>query len=68
LGEAREPIGERGRTTAWPGGEKDMQEREVRGNSPYKGPSGSHKWVTRYKGNVVRTGKEIFKEKMDRIT
>jgi hypothetical protein len=54
-------VGERGLTTAWPGGEKDMQEREVRGNSPFKGPSGFGKWVTGHKGNVVRsTGKEIM--------
>jgi hypothetical protein len=56
---AREPVGERGLTTAWPGGEKDMQDREGRGNGPYKGPLGSGGWVTRPKVDVVRRkGKE----------
>jgi hypothetical protein len=59
----------RGHTTAWPGGEKDLQEREVRGNGPYEGPLGSGEWVTRHKVDVVRrTRKEIYGEKMDGIT
>jgi hypothetical protein len=46
-----------------------MQQREVRGNGPYKIPSVSSKWVTGHKGDVVRrTGKEIYGEKMDGIT
>jgi hypothetical protein len=46
-----------------------MQKREVRGNSPYKGPSGSGEWVTGHEGDLVRrTGKEIYRDKMDRIT
>jgi hypothetical protein len=39
-----------GNATAWSGGEKDMQAREVRGNGPYKGPSGYGEWVTGHKG------------------
>jgi hypothetical protein len=46
-----------------------MQKREVRGNGPYQGPSGSGEWVTGHKGNVVSwTGKEIYEEKIDVIT
>jgi hypothetical protein len=46
-----------------------MQEREVRGNSPFKGPLGSGEWVTRQKVDVVRRkGKDIYGEKLDRIT
>jgi hypothetical protein len=67
-GEVRTPIRERGRTTAWPGGKENMQEKYVRGNGPYKGPSGPVEWVTGHKGDVVRTGKEIYGEKMDGIT
>jgi hypothetical protein len=49
--------------------EKDMQEREVRGNGPFKGPSASGEWVTGHKVDVVRrTGKEIYREKLDGIT
>jgi hypothetical protein len=68
LGEAWEPIGERGHATAWPGGKKDMQEKEVRANGPFKGPLESGEWVTRHKVDVVRTGKEIYGEKLDGIT
>jgi hypothetical protein len=43
-----------------------MQESEVRGNGPYKGPSS--KQVTGHNGDVVRrTEKEIYGEKMDAI-
>jgi hypothetical protein len=45
-----------------------MQDREVEGNGPYKGPSGSGELVTGHKGDMVRTGKEIYGEKMDGIT
>jgi hypothetical protein len=43
--------------------------REVRGNEPFKGPPGSGEWVTGHKWDVERrTGKEIYREKLDRIT
>jgi hypothetical protein len=59
----------RGHTAAWPGGQKEIQEREVRGNGPYKGPLGSGEWVTGHKGDMVRRiRKEIYRGKMDRIT
>jgi hypothetical protein len=49
-----------------------MQEREVKGSSPYKGPSGSGRWINGHKEVWVdvmrRTGKEIYGEKLDGIT
>jgi hypothetical protein len=41
---------------------KNMQEREVIGSSPFKGPSGSGDWVTGCKVDVVRAGKGIDRE------
>jgi hypothetical protein len=35
-----------------------MQEREVRENSPYKGPSGSSEWVIGHKGGCGEVDRE----------
>jgi hypothetical protein len=48
--------------------EKDNM-RVLRGNGPLQGPSGTGEWFTGHERDVVRrTGKEIYREKLDRIT
>jgi hypothetical protein len=43
--------------------------RVVRGNGPFQGPSVTGKWVTGHKWDVVRRAeKEIYGEKLDKIT
>jgi hypothetical protein len=67
-GEAWEPIGKRGECHSLARRDEDSM-RVVRGNGPFQGPSGTGKWVTANTQDVVRrTGKEIYREKLDRIT